>query len=127
MTMHSSFRPKKNLSQNFLIDPNIAQKIVESMNIQPDDRIVEIGPGQGALTKYLIQSTAYSVTAIELDERLINHLESQFNTCNKLRLIHQDFLKLKFSTLISENRKMRIVGNLPYGITSPILFHICQQ
>ena len=122
--MAAEFRPLKRLSQNFLIDPNIARKIVGCMNIQSSDSVVEIGAGTGALTAYLLQSPAKEIIAVELDARLITGLRSQFQDRSQLTLIHQDFLKFKFEPLIIKDRKLRLIGNLPYGITSPVLFHI---
>lgn len=125
--MRSGVRPKKRLSQNFLIDPNIAGKIVKSMNIGPHDHIVEIGPGEGILTKYLIESPADSITAIEKDDRLIPHLIHQFGHHGSFSLMHGDFLEIRIQELASREQPIRVIGNLPYHITSPILFQILQQ
>lgn len=124
MIMSAEFRPRKRLSQNFLTDPNIARKIVGCMNIQSGDCIVEIGAGTGALTGYLLQSPAKEIIAVELDARLIARLRSQFHDRSQLTLVHQDFLKFDFGPLIIRGQKLRLIGNLPYGITSPVLFHI---
>jgi 16S rRNA (adenine1518-N6/adenine1519-N6)-dimethyltransferase len=122
--MISEFRPNKNLSQNFLVDPNIARKIVGCMNIQHNDSIIEIGAGRGALTGYLLQSPAKKITAVELDARLITDLRSQFGHHRRFILIHQDFLKFEFHSMTSLGHKFRLIGNLPYSITSPLLFYI---
>jgi 16S rRNA (adenine1518-N6/adenine1519-N6)-dimethyltransferase len=122
--MFAEFRSSKKLSQNFLIDPNIARKIVGCMDIRLHDSIVEIGAGKGALTAFLLQSPAAKITAVELDNRLIADLHAQFSHYRQFTLIHQDFLKFEFRPMTSENHKLRLIGNLPYGITSPLLFHI---
>jgi 16S rRNA (adenine1518-N6/adenine1519-N6)-dimethyltransferase len=122
--MISEFRPSKKLSQNFLIDPNIAKKIVGCMNIRHHDSIVEIGAGKGALTAYLLKSPAKKITAVELDTRLITGLRSQFHHYKQFTLIHQNFLKFEFRSMTSTGQKLRLIGNLPYSITSPLLFYI---
>lgn len=97
------------------------------MKIMRGETIVEIGPGEGMLTQYLMQSEAECVTAIEVDERLISHLQTRFKNESRLRLIHQDFLKTDITKLCDKNQKIRCVGNLPYGVTSPILFHLLES
>lgn len=125
--MVSAVSPLKRFSQNFLIDHNIARKIVDSMQICSGDTVVEIGPGEGVLTEYLLRTPARSVTGIELDERLIGHLKTRFSDQNHFKLIHQDFLKTDISILVDQGQKIRIIGNLPYSVTSPILFHIMES
>jgi 16S rRNA (adenine1518-N6/adenine1519-N6)-dimethyltransferase len=125
--MRSGVNPLKRYSQNFLVDPNLGRKIIDTMEIKPDEMIVEIGPGEGMLTQYLIQSEAGCVTAIEVDERLISHLQTRYKNESRLRLVHQDFLKTEISQLADKNQKIRCVGNLPYGVTSPILFHLLEN
>lgn len=125
--MRSGVRPIKKLSQNFLIDSNIAEKIVNCMNIEPEDRIVEIGPGEGILTRYLVRSPASMVTAVEKDRRLIPHLEKQFGDYKCFCAINQDFLKTDVQPFTMNGRKIRCIGNLPYSITSLILFYVLEN
>jgi 16S rRNA (adenine1518-N6/adenine1519-N6)-dimethyltransferase len=114
-------RPKKSLGQNFLQDVNAAQKIVRLFNPQPADNIMEIGPGKGALTS-LILNAVPRITAIELDDTLSQDLAAQFG--DKLTLIHDDVLNISFSNFSGDQNKLRLIGNIPYNITSPILFHV---
>ena len=114
-------RPKKSLGQNFLQDANVAQKIVRLFHPQPGDNIMEIGPGKGALTS-LILNVVPHITAIELDDALSQELTVQFG--DKLTLIHDDILNISFSDFSREDNKVRLIGNIPYNITSPILFHV---
>jgi 16S rRNA (adenine1518-N6/adenine1519-N6)-dimethyltransferase len=115
-------RPKKSLGQNFLHDANIARKIVESMRLQRDDRVVEIGPGKGALTSLLLEKLS-NLTAIELDDELAVLLQAMFG--EKLTLIHNDVLNVSLHALAKKaGGAMRVTGNIPYNITSPILFWV---
>jgi len=112
--------PKKSLGQNFLRDANVARKIVESLHLRPSDVVVEIGPGQGALTKYLCAQTT-TVAAIEVDERAIAVLRETLK--DDVRLIHSDVLDVSLRSLSEEFKsRLRVVGNIPYNITSDILF-----
>lgn len=115
------YRPKKFLGQNFLVDENIAKKIVGSLDIQPDDYVIEIGPGQSSLTKYLIELTK-NLIAVELDKHIVEKLRAE----GKIDVIHKDFLELDFDNdlpkFTDKNRKLKIIGNIPYNITSQILF-----
>ena len=113
------FRTKKRLGQNFLINGEIIQDIIKFANIQPDDTIIEIGPGVGFVTEQLVKY-AKKVIAIELDEEAIKELK-KFEAPN-LEIIHNDILKTDLSTLCDE--KIKIVANIPYYITSPIIAHL---
>lgn len=116
--------PLKRFGQNYLQDLNIINKIIFEINPQEDDNIIEIGPGRGALTESLLSKNP-SLTAIEIDKRVIDELKLKFPTLN---LIEKDFLKLNLSELSKEkSKKLRIVGNIPYNITSPILFKLFEN
>ena len=121
MKIHN--KPKKRFGQNFLQDENILNKIVKEINPQPDDAIIEIGPGYGALTQKLISATE-NLIAIEIDNELANNLKEKFP---QLHLINEDFLDSDLSKLNSNRNKLRIVGNIPYNITSPILFKLIEN
>lgn len=111
-------RPLKSLSQNFLIDKNIIQKIVAKANICPDDLILEIGPGPGALTKQ-IANTSKNIIAIEKDRTFANYLAKEYP---HITVYEYDFLKFPLrETLSSKNKKAKVIANLPYSITSPII------
>jgi 16S rRNA (adenine1518-N6/adenine1519-N6)-dimethyltransferase len=112
-------KPLKRFGQNYLYDKNIINKIIREINPKPDDTIVEIGPGRGALTEY-IYGMVDNFIAVELDKRVIEELGLRFP---ELELIQADFLKIDFNSLCrSEKERIRIVGNIPYNITSPIIF-----
>jgi 16S rRNA (adenine1518-N6/adenine1519-N6)-dimethyltransferase len=121
MKIHN--KPKKRFGQNFLQDENILNKIVKEINPQQEDTIIEIGPGYGALTKKLISATK-KLTAVEIDNDLAKNLNEKFP---QLRLINEDFLEISLSELASKEEKVRIVGNIPYNITSPILFKLIKN
>lgn len=110
-------KPKKGLSQNFLIDPNITRKIVQTADIQPGDKVLEIGPGPGALTAMLLEAGAH-VVCIEKDNLLAKEL-LRFQTADqRLTVFHEDVLEFPFSRL---NGPLKVVANLPYHITTPII------
>ena len=113
-------RPKKSLSQNFLINDRAAKRIVDSLNIQEGDTVLEIGAGKGALTKYLLEK-AKKVIAVEIDKRLCQYLEQRFLEKNNLVLINKDILKIDFENLTGPKGHLKVIGNLPYQITSPLL------
>ena len=113
------FRTKKRLGQNFLINGEVIQDIIEYANITPDDIIVEIGPGVGFVTEQLVKH-AKKVIAIELDEEAVTELK-KLNAPN-LEIIHNDVLKTNLSVLTDE--KFKVVANIPYYITSPIIAHL---
>lgn len=113
--------PKKSLGQNFLQDANVAQKIVRSFNPQHGDTVVEIGPGKGALTSLLLAHVPH-VTVIELDNELAPQLQAQFG--ERITVIHRDVLEVPISSLAHDGNKVRLIGNIPYNITSPLLFHV---
>lgn len=118
-----SFRPsaKKHLGQNFLHERSVIDKIVQAIDPRPGDAIVEIGPGQGAITFPLLDRHG-ELTVIEFDRDLIFPLTEAARSHGKLEVIHRDVLQVDFTKLAGEN-KIRLVGNLPYNLSSPILFH----
>jgi 16S rRNA (adenine1518-N6/adenine1519-N6)-dimethyltransferase len=122
--MSSSIRPLRRFSQNFLQDPVFARKLVEAMDVKAGDTLIEIGPGQGILTRCLIESPAEKIIAVELDRRCAEWVRQLFSKEHRFSLVEQDFLKTDLSIFASGAAKIRIVGNIPYAITSPILFHL---
>ncbi len=113
-------KPKKSLSQNFLINDNAAKRIVESLNLKKNETVLEIGPGKGALTRYLIEKSR-KVIGVEIDKSLCDFLKKRFSLHESLRILNQDFLRIDFEKAIYPDKKIKIVGNLPYQITSPAL------
>ncbi|MBF8263728.1 MAG: rsmA [Parachlamydiales bacterium] len=117
--------PKKGLSQNFLIDANIVRKIVKASAIKPGDCVLEIGPGPGALTEALLEAGAH-VIAVEKDRRLANALP-RLQIDKRLQVIEGDFLEIELNTLLKDLPPVKVVANLPYNITSPILERLCDH
>lgn len=113
------FRTKKRLGQNFLIDGQTIADIIDFANIQPEDTVIEIGPGVGFVTEQLVKH-AKQVIAIELDEEAIKELEKL--DAPNLKIIHNDILKQDLSELC--DGKIKVVANIPYYITSPIIAHL---
>ena len=112
-------RPRKRFGQNFLADPHYVTRIVQAIDPQPGDNVVEIGPGLAALTGALIER-AGRIAAVEIDRDLAARLRERF-TSDRLALHEADALAFDFSSL---GDNLRIVGNLPYNISSPLLFHL---
>lgn len=118
-------RPRKNLGQHFLRDPAVIQRIISAFRPQETDLVVEIGPGEGVLTTVLATHTSL-LHVVELDERLVERLHQRF--CGRSVNIHQaNALDFDFSALASSSVKMRLIGNLPYNISTPLLFHLLKQ
>ncbi|MEM6405920.1 MAG: 16S rRNA (adenine(1518)-N(6)/adenine(1519)-N(6))-dimethyltransferase RsmA [Pseudomonadota bacterium] len=117
-------RPKKRLGQHFLVDTQIIQQIIAAIRPQPDQHLVEIGPGQGVLTQPLLQ-IAGALDAIELDTDLIPHLEARYADQGQLRIHHADALHFAYHKLTPH--PIRLVGNLPYNISTPLIFHLLSQ
>ncbi|MEX0719305.1 MAG: 16S rRNA (adenine(1518)-N(6)/adenine(1519)-N(6))-dimethyltransferase RsmA [Balneolaceae bacterium] len=118
-----TFRKKKSLGQHFLIDKNIVFKIIDAIDAKATDRVIEIGPGTGALTKWLAEKYD-DVHAIELDERAVEYLKKEFPSLN----IHQkDILQVNWGKFAGAETNTFVVGNLPYYITSPILFDLLEH
>lgn len=121
----------KKLGQNFLIDDNAIDAIVNSSKISKEDLVIEIGPGLGTLTKPLLES-AGKVICIELDTRMIEILEDRFKLYDNFELINNDVLKVDLNKLISENKHetikhAKVVANLPYYITTPIIMKLLEE
>ncbi|HEY3327007.1 MAG TPA: 16S rRNA (adenine(1518)-N(6)/adenine(1519)-N(6))-dimethyltransferase RsmA [Novimethylophilus sp.] len=111
--------PKKRFGQNFLNDPDIIRALVAAIRPEPDDLMAEIGPGLGALTQPLLK-TLHHLHAVELDRDIVAWMQSHY-PADKITIHNADALKFDFSTL---GNKVRVVGNLPYNISTPILFHL---
>ncbi len=120
---------KKSLGQHFLIDPNIHQRIVDVLSPKPEDVAIEIGPGTGLLTRHLLQSPLGKLIAFELDKRAVPELREMFsNEGHRFEVREQDFLECTLSKISQEaEKKLRVIGNIPYYITSPILFKLIDE
>ena len=126
MSQHSDgHRARKRFGQNFLHDQGVIQRIVGALNTKTGDRVVEIGPGLGALTQPLIDA-AGKIDVVELDRDLVERLQQHYSS--DVMTIHSgDALKFDFRALKGEGAKLRIIGNLPYNISTPLLFHLMEQ
>jgi 16S rRNA (adenine1518-N6/adenine1519-N6)-dimethyltransferase len=124
----SGFRepPKKSLGQHFLHERGVIDKIVLAVDPKPGDRLFEIGPGQGAITFPLLRRHG-ALTVIEFDRDLITPLMESAEGIGELTIIHKDVLKVDFGKLAGDGAPIRLVGNLPYNISSPILFHVLEH
>tara|TARA_B100001094_G_C18194716_1_gene809879 strand:- start:520 stop:1329 length:810 start_codon:yes stop_codon:yes gene_type:complete len=120
---HLGHQARKRFGQNFLNDDYIINKIVTSIAPSNKHTMVEIGPGLGALTEPVCEQI-HKLHVVELDRDLVERLESHPVLQNKLSIHQGDALKFDFSQLIEANKKMRIFGNLPYNISTPLMFHL---
>ena len=125
-----NIKANKRLGQNFLINDNVIENIVKAAEVTEDDLIIEIGPGLGTLTSKLLEK-AGRVIAVELDENMIKILEDRFKLYNNFCLINEDILKIDLKKLIASNlnnlKKVKIVANLPYYITTPIIMKLLED
>lgn len=116
-------QPLKRFGQNYIRDRNTILKIVEEFNPLKEDHVVEIGPGTGALTSVLCEKLA-KFSAVEIDKRVVDDLREKYP---KVEFVCADFLKIKLDSFNSSDKKLRIIGNIPYNITSPILFKLIEE
>lgn len=127
-----NIRANKSLGQNFLISEQVVNEIVESSKIDKEDLVIEIGPGLGTLTKYLLKK-AGKVIGIELDKKMVEILQDRFKLYNNFELYQQDVLKIDLKHLIKKEKentnikKVKIVANLPYYITTPIIMKLLEE
>ena len=120
----------KNLGQNFLIDDNVIENIIKTAEIEKNDFVIEIGPGLGTLTSKLVEK-AGKVIAIELDKKMLEILNDRFALYKNFKVINEDVLKVDLNNLIKEendnNYSVKIVANLPYYITTPIIMKLLEE
>lgn len=119
-------RAKKRFGQNFLRDPGVIAGIVAAIRPREGEHLVEIGPGMGAMTEPLLDACKV-MDAVELDRDLIPGLRAQFAVQGGLTLHNADALKFDFCSLVDDERPLRVVGNLPYNISTPLIFHLLAQ
>lgn len=115
-------KAKQSLGQNFMVDDNMARKIVDAINPTADDIVMEIGSGRGMITRFL-QERVKRLIAVEIDQRLYEGLDVMFKLADNFELVKKDFLKVDLTKFDFE-QKIKVVGNIPYNITSPIMFKI---
>lgn len=126
-----NIKANKNLGQNFLINEEVVKNIVGCSNIEKEDLVIEIGPGLGTLTKYLLEK-AGKVICIELDTKMLQILEDRFSLYNNFELINNDVLKVDLKNIIKKEKaegkikNVKIVANLPYYITTPIIMKLLE-
>ncbi len=116
-------KPRKRFGQNFLHDPAVIQRIVRSIRPQPGQIMVEIGPGEGAMSRELLQQIG-RLDVVELDRDLIPLLERELAPLGELHIHQADALKFDFCQLSPGPHQLRVVGNLPYNISTPLMFHL---
>ena len=127
-----NIRANKNLGQNFLINEEVVKNIVGCSNIEKEDLVIEIGPGLGTLTKYLLEK-AGKVICIELDTKMLQILEDRLSLYNNFELINNDVLKVDLKNIIEKEKtegkikNVKIVANLPYYITTPIIMKLLEE
>jgi len=119
-------RAKKSLGQNFLVDANIQRKIVEALGATDSDEVLEIGPGRGALTRHLVGSVR-RLTLVELDDALAEALRDRFAARPDVQVVHGDVLDVDLASLLEGPTEARIIGNIPYNITTPIIFRLLER
>jgi 16S rRNA (adenine1518-N6/adenine1519-N6)-dimethyltransferase len=121
-----SSRAKRSLGQNFLVDPNLQRKIVAAVGAGADDEVLEIGPGRGALTRHLVGSVGRLVL-VELDDGLAAALARDYGGRDDVEVVHGDVLDVRFERHVRRPEALRVVGNIPYNITTPILFRLLER
>ena len=127
-----NIKANKSLGQNFLINSEVVEKIIESSEISDKDMVIEIGPGLGTLTKYLLEK-ARKVLCVELDSKMIRILQDRFSKYENFELINADILKVDLNEIICENKRtgkiqdVKVVANLPYYITTPIIMKLLEE
>ncbi len=124
MSEHGEHKARKRFGQNFLVDETVIARIARAVSAKKQDNLVEIGPGQGALTAYLLEDCP-NLSAVELDRDLVPLLQAKFALHPHFTLYQADALQFDFASLAT-NRPCRIVGNLPYNISTPLIFHLME-
>ena len=122
--MNSPHKPRKRFGQNFLIDQQVIGQIVSAINPVPEDNLIEIGPGMAAITEHLVKRCP-SMSLVELDRDLIEILKQKLAGFPDVTIINSDALKTDYSQFFT-GEKLRLVGNLPYNISTPLLFHLLE-
>lgn len=119
-------RPKRSLGQNFLVDPNIQRAIVRALDVQATDEVLEIGPGTGALTRHLL-GLPRRLVLVELDRELAARLGEEVHMRPDVTLVHGDILDTDIAELAEDISTLKVIGNIPYNRTSPIVFRLLER
>jgi len=122
-TPRNTHQAKKRFGQNFLVDGNIINRIIRAINPQAGEHLIEIGPGLGALTNHLVDKKC-QLDVVEIDRDLAQKLEAQYIDAPNFKLHLIDALKADFGALSKADQPLRVIGNLPYNISTPLLFHL---
>lgn len=121
--VHLGHTARKRFGQNFLHDPVVIERIVKAINPKPTDILVEIGPGLGAITEPVAEKSGH-LTVVELDRDLAQRLQEHPVLADKLTIYQADAMKFDFRQLLQPGKKLKVFGNLPYNISTPLLFHL---
>jgi 16S rRNA (adenine1518-N6/adenine1519-N6)-dimethyltransferase len=119
-------RAKRSLGQNFLVDPNLQRKIVDALEPGPGDEVLEIGPGVGALTRHLA-GRVRRLVLVELDNDLAARLRDEFAGDPSVEVLNEDVLEVPLERVSSDPARLKVIGNIPYNITTPILFSLLER
>jgi 16S rRNA (adenine1518-N6/adenine1519-N6)-dimethyltransferase len=119
-------KAKRSLGQNFLVDRNIQRKIVAALGAGPEDEVLEVGSGRGALTRHLV-GTVRRLVLVELDDDLARELADEYVGRSDVLVVHGDVLDLELASVSAAPSQLLVVGNIPYNITTPILFHLLER
>jgi 16S rRNA (adenine1518-N6/adenine1519-N6)-dimethyltransferase len=126
MSHQHHHHPKRSLGQNFLVDGNLQRKIVAALEAGPDDEVLEVGPGKGALTQHLAHNVGRLIL-VELDDALARSLVERYGGKSNIEIVNDDVLHVETASLSRDPTRMLVLGNIPYNITTPILFHLLQR
>ena len=120
-------RARKRFGQHFLHDPAILERILAALAPRPEDALLEIGPGRGALSEYLLQSACRTLDAVEIDRTLAGWLRERLAAEPRFTLHEADALRFDVAALAAARGRLRVIGNLPYNISTPLLFHLLES
>lgn len=126
MPSRRGHRAKRSLGQNFLVDANLQRKIVSAVGAGPGDEVLEIGPGQGALTRHL-EGTVGRLVLVELDDALAAALDERYHGRDDVAVVHGDVLQVERADIVRDPAALKVVGNIPYNITTPIVFRLLER
>ena len=123
---HARPRAKRSLGQNFLVDANLQRRIVDALDPHSDDEVLEIGPGHGALTRHLA-GRVRRLVLVELDDVLAERLRAQYADEPSVEVVHADVLSVPLEQVSADPARLKVIGNIPYNITTPILFSLLER